>query len=522
MPVVGDGRSIDRPLPAGLSPAVTEITGSPARRHKPLIAFMTTAWVTRNTCSSHRMRNLALCGTAVLVLSAGQPSVPASIGPTSLAPSAESGAVPDGTQVATTKAVELKVEGVTTAGEIGGRKARSGYEFVIVATSWKNVIPLKPVEKNADRSPVSGMSGFGTSKPKADPANVTMEPTPYVVPMLRKQIWLFTDERFADTVDLEAQAATPGALEDGFGVARLGEVVRGKLVFEAPSGSHYRALQFYDNDNGHALIPLGGSNPAPPPVIGGARQNSLLTLAISEAGFPQAGTAPAGQRLFVVGLRGISRSPRDIVELELDKYVFAQTDQGCVSSPESGDKGLTRPFGEKASFLPTSPNEGQIAFLVPEGTKNIRVLIAPSQVGTIALSAGADFTPSWPTPQQTIQDGSTVRVHVLPSPARPSNLPALGGGREYVLLDVVLENLKPDQGIDFQATQQLRLMDGSGGFIEPSSLSNQLACHLGEQGVVPAGNARRFTLVYDVPAGASRRLQYRGFEKDEVIVEIKR
>jgi hypothetical protein len=40
--------------------------------------------------------------------------------------------------------------------------------------------------------------------------------------------------------------------------------------------------------------------------------------------------------------------------------------------------------------------------------------------------------------------------------------------------------------------------------------------------VIPAGNARRFRYVYDVPAGMPLKLQYRGFEKDEAVVEIKR
>jgi len=441
----------------------------------------------------------------------------------SLSPSTQSGAVPEGTKVATTKAVELRIEGVSTAAAIGGRHARPGHEFVIVETSWKNVIPLKPVEKNAGGGgPVGGMSGFGTSKPKTDPANVTMESTPYVVPMLRKQIWLFTDERFADTIDLEAQAATPGALEDGFGIAKLGEVVRGKLVFEAPEGSHYRAFQFYDNDNGHALIPLGGAKPGAAPMIGLARQTDLLQLAVSEAGFAQKVEAPAGHRAFVVSVRGVSRSPRDIVDLELDKYSFAQTDQGCVVTPATGAAGLTRPFGERASFPPTSPNEGQIAFFVPEATKYVRVLVTPGQTGALTLPTGADFTPSWPSPQQTIQDGTTMKVHVLPTPARPSRLPAPQAGREFVVLDLVLENLKADRGIDLQTTQQLRLVAPDGSFIEPSPLSNQLPCYPGEAGVIPASNARRFSLVYDVPVGIPRTLQYRGFEKDEVTVEIKR
>jgi hypothetical protein len=372
---------------------------------------------------------------------------------------------------------------------------------------------------------VGGLSGFGTSKrPPPDPKNIEMKPTPYVVPMLRKQFWLFTDDRFADTVDLGAQAATQGAFPSGgFGIAKLNDVVRGKLVFEAPAGAHYRAFQFYDTNHGHALIPLGGSKPAgAPPTVGPTRQNELMQLVLSEAGFSQAAGAPAGLRYYIVGVRGISRSPKDIIEIQPAQFVYLQNDRGCVSSPERNVPGLARPIGDLGMFPPTSPNEGQLSFLVPDDTKQVRLLVVPARGGGITLPAGGDFSPSWPAPQQTIQDGTTMKVHVLPTPAKPASLPAAGPGRELVMLDVVAESLKPNQGIDFQGTMQLRLVDPSGAFIQPSPLSNRLTCTLGDTGVIPAGNARRFRYVYDVPAGMPLKLQYRGFEKDEVVVDIKR
>ena len=48
-----------------------------------------------------------------------------------------------GSQSARTRAVELRIEGVERVHEIGGHAARPGHEFVIVDTSWKNIIPLK-------------------------------------------------------------------------------------------------------------------------------------------------------------------------------------------------------------------------------------------------------------------------------------------------------------------------------------------------------------------------------------------
>jgi hypothetical protein len=423
-----------------------------------------------------------------------------------------------------TKAVEIRVEGVTMAPQIGARQARAGYEFVVVDTSWKNLIPLTPVDKNASSSPVGGLGGFGTSKrPPPDSKNIEMKPTPYVVPMLRKQFWVFTDERYADTVDLAAQAATEGAFpSSGFGIAKLGDVTRGKLVFEVPAGSHYRVFQFYDINHGHASFVIAGARPAAPPSLGSARQNDIMQLSLADAGFSAESAPRPGLKYFTVALRGRSLSPANIVDLQPHHFIYLQTDRGCVAKPERNPPGLTRPMADVGSLPPTSPNEEQLAFLVPEDTRHARLLVTPAGKSAIALPSIESFALSWPSPQQSIQDGSTLKLHVLPTPPRPASLPAASPGRELVMLDVVIENQKATQGIDFQGTMQLRLMDPSGAFIQPSPLSNQLTCTLGDEGVIPASHARRFRYVYDVPAGMPLKLEYRGFEKDTTVVEIKR
>lgn len=407
--------------------------------------------------------------------------------------------------------------------ELGGRKARPGYEFVIVDTSWKNIIPLVTIAAPSASSSSGGLGALSrTSAPQ--PKDTGPKSTPYVVPNLQNLLWLLTDNRYADTVDLEAQAAAPNHLNDGFGIAKFEEVVRGTLVFEAPANAKYRALQFYDNDNGHIQIPLTGTKPAAAATLGPARENEIVQLAVSDAGFGPAGLqTPAGLRHYTVSLRGLSKSPRDIARVPFDRNFFLQNDHGCVSLAEKDVTGLTRPFGSTGLFPPTGPNEGQIAFLVPDDTKRVRVLITASNAASLVLPAGADFSPSWPAPVQTIEDGSTMRVLILPTPARPAGLPEPAAGRQYVVLDVVAENRKPKIGIELDGTQQLRLMDASGGFISPAPVSHRLPCRLGEMGVIPAGHARRFLLVYEVPSGAvPTKLQYRGFEKDQVIAEIRK
>jgi hypothetical protein len=45
----------------------------------------------------------------------------------------------------------VRIEGVERVHEIGGHTARPGHEFVIVDTSWKNIIPLKMIDKTASQ-----------------------------------------------------------------------------------------------------------------------------------------------------------------------------------------------------------------------------------------------------------------------------------------------------------------------------------------------------------------------------------
>ena len=87
------------------------------------------------------------------------------------------------------------------------------------------------------------------------------------------------------------------------------------------------------------------------------------------------------------------------------------------------------------------------------------------------------------------------------------------------MLDVVIENLT-QQGIEFTTSQALRFEMPDGQFIQPSPLTQQLTCRLDDGDVVPPGHSRRLMLVYDLPAGQPRRLQYRGFEVDQVSVDL--
>ena len=291
-----------------------------------------------------------------------------------------------------------------------------------------------------------------------------------------------------------------------------------------------------------AAQPGPGAQPATTPpgqaillekLTGNVRENGILRLELTEAGFfSPAIPAPPGLRYYAMGLRGTSRSDGpallgaskgDDLLLDVTRFVFAQNERGCISKPARGVAGLGRPIGDSITFPPKGHAEGQLAFLVPGDSTRVRLLIAPGGGDGLAVPVGADFTPSWPTPLQTIEDGTTMRVHVLPIPQTPAGLPPPASGREYVVVDVAIQNLKPDQGIEFQTSQQLRLAGAGNSFIQLSpAATSQVGCRLDDGDVIPPGHVRRLIAVFEVPPGADHRLHYRGFEKEDAFVNLRK
>lgn len=258
-----------------------------------------------------------------------------------------------------------------------------------------------------------------------------------------------------------------------------------------------------------------------PAVSSPPRSNRYLQIAVTHAGFDPAGPqTSSGQRHYTVGLKGIGRARGNNLELDLRTSVFAQNERGCIARPELEATWLRQPLGATATFATAGPTEGQLSFLIPEDSQRLRILIATTDEANLIVPVGEEFEPAWPAPQHTIEDGSTLRVLVLPALSTPAILGAASAGRERVVLDFVVQNLKDTQGIEFTTSQQLRLVDATGAFVQPSTLTRVLGCRLDDGDVIPPGHSRRFAIVYEMPADSPRRLQYRGFEVDETIVDL--
>ncbi len=277
----------------------------------------------------------------------------------------------------------------------------------------------------------------------------------------------------------------------------------------------------------------GGGDARPsalPKVAGVPKENSILRLEAFEAGFFPAGAPSPGRRYYTVGLRGMSRSASgqllgqskgDDVVIDVKQFVFAQNDRGCISRAETAVSGVTNLFGDAMTFGPGRNTEGRLVFVVPDDTKQVRVVIAPAGTDGLTVPAGDDFAPSWPEPLDTIVDGTTMKILVLPRPPAPAGLPPAAAGKDLVVLDVVVQNLSSDHGIEFQPSQQLRLMDPAGTIVQASPATQQLGCRMDDGDLIPPGQSRRVIAVYEMPAGSAPRLHYRGFETQEAIVPIR-
>jgi hypothetical protein len=115
----------------------------------------------RSTAAPERVQQTAAPSMARETVPAAT-VVPAAEPPHAAAAPLRPTSVPTIGEAVRTKAVEVRIEGVETAAQIGGRTARPGYEFVIVDTVWKNIIPLRPVQKKPrDSTALGGFGGLG-------------------------------------------------------------------------------------------------------------------------------------------------------------------------------------------------------------------------------------------------------------------------------------------------------------------------------------------------------------------------
>ena len=102
------------------------------------------------------------------------------------------------------------------------------------------------------------------------------------------------------------------------------------------------------------------------------------------------------------------------MHVDVRRFVYPQNERGCISRPEGDVAEIDRPIGDSITFPALQNKHGQLAFLVPDDIKRVRILIAPGGDDGLVVPPGADVTPVWPKPVESIEDGAAVKIEAKP------------------------------------------------------------------------------------------------------------
>ncbi|HEV2148890.1 MAG TPA: hypothetical protein VGR37_15905, partial [Longimicrobiaceae bacterium] len=422
---------------------------------------------------------------------------------------APAGAKPEAASENGSVRIELLASAVQP--RIFGHGAPAGEGFLVVRTRWRNVHAKARVEKaqmegKADRT--MGLGNFASGGGASGSTEYVEADVAYKVPKFADHVYLVADG--VATALHPATEEIPGGarLQLPFTLAKQGETREAHFAFLAPTGAKNVALQFFDYDNGHVLLPIRGSaeraagDGSPPGKVLDQAETAALALAVHSLDFRReyrGSPAPEGWRHAVVRLGGRSRSERggvrDIVQIDPVKFLWLEADGGYVYPAVGGSttaEGVIR-------FTPEIYQQQEVAFLVPASAERFRLGVrAKDEV--VRLAATAKKPGGLPRARASYKDGATMEVLLLGSERRG----------EHLVLDVAVRSLV-DKGVEIDADKQLLLV-ASGAETPPDmgatwSLPHRPAYPL----VVPPGATVRFELAFP-PHGAAEALRVRGFE----------
>jgi len=431
------------------------------------------------------------------------------------------------------QAVEFSIPTFTVTSTLGSRSAPAGKVFLVIDTVWKNIIPLTKVAKHQDDQAVTngaGGLGFGAgqAQKKENPNDYEMKPTPYLVPDVNQHAFVVINGQDTAVIS-EAQSAAehPLSVEQIVVPELNAEVVRGQLVYEIPaSGVSSVLFRYLDTSMGSFDVPLYGKPPAAAAPIAGPVKNEVLE--VSAYGVQQVASlgnmsAPGGDMYAVVQLGCTGKSEGSLVQVELENYAYLRDPQGVTFTPAK-DVSAPGQFKGTVQFLPETAQRGALVFQVPAQHGALTLLIklpgyAPLELDlphTANGSGGVSAAATLPPVLFTIADGETLDVQVHGVRMAPN----LGDaqpeeGKRFLVLDLSLVSTV-DQGIEFQTSEQLKLLNGEEEILADTDSMEKLSHPLKEDSVVPAHGRGRFEVAFQAPVNATKLvLYYRGFNREE-------
>jgi hypothetical protein len=265
-----------------------------------------------------------------------------------------------------------------------------------------------------------------------------------------------------------------------------------------------------------------------------ARVNSKLTTAVDAVDpdnledalyqhvrFRLVGEFLDNDKYAVVQLGGTGKAEGSLVQAELENYAYLRDSQGNTFTPAK-DVSAPGQFKGMVQFLPGTLQRGSLVFPVPEQHGALTfVLPLPGypplelNLPDSATGSGARLTTATAPTLFTVSDGGTLEVQIHGAHWAPTLGDAQPeGGKRFLVLDLTLVN-KLDQGIEFQTSQQLKLLNGEEEILADTDAMQKLAHPLNEDSVVPAHGRGRFEVAYQVPSNAGKLvLYYRGFNRE--------
>jgi hypothetical protein len=381
--------------------------------------------------------------------------------------------------------VKLTIPRFRVSASLGAQQAPAHRAYLTVSTEWKNVGPAK-----------------------------------YLVPQVPNHLFVIIDGDHAASLS-DATSAAPHPLSmDQIVVPTTGAVVAGDYVFEIPDhGVSSLELLFIDADLGNMDVPLVGHAPAAPLSIAGPASNGLVEtsiLGIREIAALGNNHAPPGQKYAVIDIRMRALSAGNLVRFDPTKYLVL-ADADSYGYHVVAIESLEDEFTAATQLIPLVPSRGTLAYLVPAVHSALTLAIDLPGYKAVALAvpnSGPAATHAG-TPLVSFDDPNTLTLNVVGfnrAPSIGSNAAPIG--TDYLILDVLIVS-KADDGIEFQTSQQLLLLNGQDEIAVDAEALAALPHGLIEGSVIQPRAQVRFQVVYQVPKAAPHfTLRYHGFESD--------
>jgi len=411
------------------------------------------------------------------------------------------------------RGIELTVFDYQLKEYIGEEEADSDEVFIIISTLWQNIIPpqKKEISKSKDKG-VGGL-GFGTSKSQEQTQEVELF-TPYLVENLQDNMYLIINNKHIAQIDkMTNELTNPLPLKD-LTLPEYEDELEGGIVFRSYKEEiNSLLLVFFDFEQGHIQIPLMELSEAKeeiPALI--TQENEYLKISFY-------GIKPQEDiSLIDLGVESVSKG--NVVDLDFGQNVFLIED-GFYQYEALETEEMPFSLYGFTRFIPYWERRGNLVFKIPPVQKNLSLLVNIPRAKPLSFDLNPKIPISpLPQPVAIIVDGEIAKIDIL-GLTRASMIKGQypEKDQQYLILDIITRCTPFDQGnLILQSGEQFILLDQSGNKYSISEDTKIFPHGIKSEQIVPAGTARRFNLVYEVPLNIQKiTLYYRGFTLEENI-----